>query len=173
MRCILLGQVIGLYVGIATVGAFAVRYTHSSFLGINLLADGHTLVSFSQLANWGECSTWEDFKVSPFTAGVETLRCDNNPCDYFTRGKVKATTLSLSVLVAIEMFNSSNALSEDGSLMTMPPWVNPWLLAAMSLSFVLHFLILYIPFLANIFGIMPLNLNEWLLVLILSTLFCS
>jgi Ca2+-transporting ATPase len=173
MRCILLGQVIGLYVGIATVGAFAVRYTHSSFLGINLSADGHTLVSFSQLANWGECSTWEDFKVSPFTAGAETLRCDNNPCDYFTRGKVKATTLSLSVLVAIEMFNSSNALSEDGSLMTMPPWVNPWLLAAMSLSFALHFLILYIPFLANIFGIVPLNLNEWLLVLILSTLFCS
>jgi Ca2+-transporting ATPase len=66
------------------------------------------------------------------------------------------------------MFNSLNALSEDGSLMTMPPWVNPWLLAAMSLSFALHFLILYIPFLANIFGIVPLNLNEWLLVLILS-----
>jgi Ca2+-transporting ATPase len=168
MRCILLGQVIGLYVGIATVGAFAVWYTHSSFLGINLSADGHTLVSFSQLANWGECSTWEDFKVSPFTAGAETLRFDNNPCDYFTRGKVKATTLSLSVLVAIEMFNSLNALSEDGSLMTMPPWVNPWLLAAMALSFALHFLILYIPFLANIFGIVPLNLNEWLLVLILS-----
>lgn len=81
---------------------------------------------------------------------------------------MKATTLSLSVLVAIEMFNSLNALSEDGSLITMPPWVNPYLLLAMAVSFGLHFLILYIPILANIFGIVPLSLNEWLLVLAVS-----
>ncbi|RWW84452.1 hypothetical protein BHE74_00006939 [Ensete ventricosum] len=74
-------------------------------------------------------------------------------------------TLSLSVLVAIEMFNSLNALSEDGSLLSMPPWVNPWLLLAMSISFGLHFLILYVPFLARVFGIVPLSFNEWLLVL--------
>lgn len=74
-------------------------------------------------------------------------------------------TLSLTVLVAIEMFNSLNALSEDVSLFTMPPWVNPWLLLAMSVSFGLHFLILYVPFLAQVFGIVPLSLNEWLLVL--------
>lgn len=161
-------QVIGLYVGVATVGAFALWYTQASFLGINLAADGHTLVSFSQLTHWGECSTWKDFKVAPFTAGDLTLSFDDNPCDYFTTGKVKATTLSLSVLVAIEMFNSLNALSEDGSLVSMPPWVNPWLLLAMGLSFSLHFLILYIPFLAKIFGIVPLSLLEWLLVLVVS-----
>ena len=34
------------------------------------------------------------------------------PCEYFTVGKAKASTLSLSVLVAIEMFNALNALSE-------------------------------------------------------------
>jgi Ca2+-transporting ATPase len=157
-----------MYVGVATVGAFALWYTHSSFLGIDLSADGHTLVSFSQLTSWGECSTWKNFTVAPFTAGNQTLRFDDNPCDYFTTGKVKATTLSLSVLVAIEMFNSLNALSEDGSLLTMPPWVNPWLLLAMTISFSLHFLILYVPFLATIFGIVPLSLNEWLLVLVVS-----
>ncbi|KAG0559244.1 hypothetical protein M758_10G088300 [Ceratodon purpureus] len=161
-------MVIGLYVGCATVGSFALWYTHSSFLGINLAGDGHTLVSFSQLRHWGECSTWKDFKVAPFTAGNQTLSFDDNPCDYFTTGKVKATTLSLSVLVAIEMFNSLNALSEDGSLLSMPPWVNPWLLLAMAVSFSLHFLILYIPFLATIFGIVPLSVNEWLLVLVVS-----
>jgi len=161
-------MVIGMYVGVATVGAFALWYTHSSFLGIDLSADGHTLVSFSQLTSWGECSTWKNFTVAPFTAGNQTLRFDDNPCDYFTTGKVKATTLSLSVLVAIEMFNSLNALSEDGSLLTMPPWVNPWLLLAMTISFSLHFLILYVPFLATIFGIVPLSFNEWLLVLVVS-----
>ena len=89
----------------------------------------------------------------------------SDPCDYFRTGKVKGMTLSLSVLVAIEMFNSLNALSEDESLLTMPPWVNPWLLLAMSISFGLHFLILYVPFLAQVFGIVPLSVNEWLLVL--------
>jgi P-type Ca2+ transporter type 2C len=158
-------QVIGLYVGIATVGIFVIWYTHGSFLGIDLASDGHTLVSYSQLSNWGQCSTWEGFKVSPFTAGAQTFSFDANACDYFQGGKIKATTLSLSVLVAIEMFNSLNALSEDGSLLSMPPWVNPWLLLAMSVSFGLHFLILYVPFLAQVFGIVPLSFNEWLLVI--------
>lgn len=36
----------------------------------------------------------------------------DEPCDYFTVGKAKASTLSLSVLVSIEMFNALNALSE-------------------------------------------------------------
>lgn len=160
-------MVIGMYVGLATVGVFIIWYTHGSFLGIDLSGDGHSLVTYSQLANWGQCSSWTNFTASPFTAGNEVLSFDN-PCDYFHTGKVKAMTLSLSVLVAIEMFNSLNALSEDGSLLTMPPWVNPWLLVAMSVSFGLHFLILYVPFLAQVFGIVPLSLNEWLLVLAVS-----
>ncbi|KAL9992065.1 putative P-type Ca(2+) transporter [Helianthus debilis subsp. tardiflorus] len=61
--------VIGLYVGIATVGVFVIWYTHDSFFGIDLSQDGHTLVAYSQLANWGQCKTWENFTVSPFTAG--------------------------------------------------------------------------------------------------------
>ncbi|RZR76945.1 hypothetical protein BHM03_00001871 [Ensete ventricosum] len=77
-------------------------------------------------------------------------------------------TLSLSVLVATEMFNSLNAISEDNSLLQMPPWRNPWLLLAMLVSFGLHFIILYVPFLANIFGIVPLGPNDWLLVVLVS-----
>ena len=50
-------------------------------------------------------------QASPYTAGSETYSF-NDPCDYFTYGKAKASTLSLSVLVAIEMFNAVNALSE-------------------------------------------------------------
>ncbi|KAE8721875.1 Calcium-transporting ATPase 1, endoplasmic reticulum-type [Hibiscus syriacus] len=160
--------VIGLYVGIATVGVFIIWYTHGSFFGIDLSGDGHTLVTYSQLANWGQCSSWNNFTVSSFTAGNQVFSFENNPCDYFQGGKVKAMTLSLSVLVAIEMFNSLNALSEDGSLLSMRPWVNPWLLLAMSVSFGLHFLIVYVPFLAQVFGIVPLSFNEWLLILAVS-----
>ncbi|GAB4833700.1 Calcium-transporting ATPase 4, endoplasmic reticulum-type [Ancistrocladus abbreviatus] len=157
--------IVGLYVGVATVSIFVIWYTRSSFLGIDLSKDGHSLVTYNQLANWYHCSSWQNFSVSPFTAGSHVFMFDNNPCDYFETGKVKAKTLSLSTLVAIEMFNSLNALSEDQSLLTMPPWANPWLLLAMSISFGLHFLILYIPFLAHVFGTVPLSLSEWLLVL--------
>ena len=80
------------------------------------------------------------------------------PCDYMTgRAKNTASTLSLSVLVTIEMFNALNAISEDGSLLQVPPWVNPWLLLAMFVSFGLHFVIMYVPVLATIFSIVPLS----------------
>lgn len=49
---------------------------------------------------------------------------------------------SLQVLVVIEMFNALNALSEDGSLLTMPPWGNPWLLVAICISISVHCVIL-------------------------------
>ncbi|KAL5538864.1 hypothetical protein UlMin_043561 [Ulmus minor] len=160
--------IIGSYVGIATVGVFVLWYTQASFMGISLVSDGHTLVELSQLRNWGECSSWSNFTVAPYTvAGGRTIAF-SDPCDYFSVGKVKAMTLSLSVLVAIEMFNSLNALSEEISLAKMPPWRNPWLLVAMSVSFGLHCLILYVPFLADVFGIVPLTLNEWLLVILIS-----
>jgi Ca2+-transporting ATPase len=58
--------------------------------------------------------------------------------------------LSLSVLVAIEMFNAFNALSEDNSLLQLPPWSNPWLMVATCISLGLHCVILYIPFLAQV-----------------------
>ena len=48
----------------------------------------------------------------------------------------------------------------------MPPWKNPWLLVACGVSFGLHFVILYVPFLADIFSIVPLSLSEWALVLL-------
>ncbi len=65
-------------------------------------------------------------------------------------GRVKASTLSLSVLVAIEMLNAFNALSEDNSLLAVPPWANPWLAAAAAVSLSLHCLILYVPPLAKV-----------------------
>lgn len=74
----------------------------------------------------------------------------------------------MSTLVLIEMFNALNALSENNSLVTTKPWVNKWLLLAISVSLGLHFLILSVPFLQEAFGVVPLSTNEWLLVLALS-----
>jgi len=181
-------MVIGLYVGFATVGIFIFWYTgyesFVEFLGPDLMTslgvtyDGHSMVSYNQLTSWGQCRTgddavgtiFEDMVVNDFDVtgdgSIEDFSSD--PCSYFTKGKTKASTLSLSVLVTIEMFNALNAVSEDGSLLTIPPWVNPWLLLAMLSSFLLHFLILYVPALATIFSISPHDAVDWILVLLFS-----
>ena len=113
------------------------------------------------MSNWSECPSWKDgFSVANF----DGLDFSANPCEYFTKGKVKACTLSLSVLVVIEMLNALNALSEDNSLLVMPPWINPYLILAIIGSIGSHFLIVYVPFLQSIFGICYLGVEEWILV---------
>eukprot|EP00922_Rhytidocystis_sp_ex-Travisia-forbesii_P044890 GHVS01066929.1.p1 GENE.GHVS01066929.1~~GHVS01066929.1.p1 ORF type:complete len:1128 (+),score=139.38 GHVS01066929.1:182-3385(+) len=151
-------MVIGVYVGLATVGIFVWWYVY----GVDP-ADGHSLVSFEQLRSWGQCHNWDDFVVNN-VYDMNPL----DPCSYFGAGKIKASTLSLTVLVVIEMFNALNALSEDGSLLQMPPWANPWLLLAIAASILTHCAILYIAPLASIFGVVPLSLHDWTWVVIWS-----
>lgn len=153
--------VIGTYVGLATVGIFIWWYTMAE------TGDGHTLVSFYQLTHWGDCPRWpkEEFSPVNFIEGMDFVK---NPCSYFTQGKIKASTLSLSVLVVIEMLNALNAISEDSSLFTMSPFVNPYLLLAIAWSIGLHIMIVYVPIFAKIFGIAAMNQAEWIAVLAFS-----
>ena len=48
----------------------------------------------------------------------------------------------------VHRLGTSASLSENQSLLTMPPWVNKYLIGATALSMLLHFIILYVPFLA-------------------------
>ena len=107
-----------------------------------------------------------DFKVNDF----DGLDMQNDPCKYFTEGKQTPSTLLLSVLVSIEMFSALNTLSKNESLVTMPLWSNPYLIIAMVVSFGLHFVILYVKFLADIFKVKALDFNKWMLVLPFSML---
>jgi len=76
-----------------------------------------------------------------------------------------ASTVSLSILVVIEMLNAMNALSSSESLLTLPLWRNMILVYAITLSMALHFILLYTPVLQGVFGIVPLGWGEWKLVL--------
>jgi len=153
--------VIGFYVGLATVGIFVYWYVFAE------TGDNHTLVSFYQLSHWGDCPSWSREEFSPVNF-IDGMDFSENPCTYFTNGKIKASTLSLTVLVVIEMLNALNAISEDNSLMTMSPFVNPFLLLAIAASIGLHYMILYVPWLATIFSIAPLNFKEWVIVYMFS-----
>lgn len=151
-------MIIGLYVGLATVGIFVWWYIY----GVNP-TDNHTLIPYWQLSHWTQCHTWNRFNVNT-VYGMDP----SDPCTYFNQGKIKASTLSLTVLVVIEMFNALNALSEDGSLLSLPPWSNPWLIVAIVGSVGIHCAILYNQTLGTIFGVVPLTLHDWFWVLLWS-----
>ncbi|TNM85498.1 hypothetical protein fugu_007769 [Takifugu bimaculatus] len=136
--------IIGCYVGAATVGAAAWWFMAAQ--------DGPKL-SFYQLSHYLQCS--ED--QTEF-AGIQ--------CSVFE--SPYPMTMALSVLVTIEMCNALNSLSENQSLLKMPPWSNPWLVGAICLSMALHFLILYVDPLPVIFQIRPLSWPQWVVVLKLS-----
>ena len=122
--------IIGLYVGIATIGGF---------------------IWFLTASSRGPHLSW-------FTLNTSIS----------SEYSVLASTVALSVLVVIEMANALNSLSENESLLSLGPQNNWILLAAIGLSLFLHFLILYIPSLAAVFGVAPLNQEEWLAVIVLS-----
>ncbi|XP_072164497.1 calcium-transporting ATPase sarcoplasmic/endoplasmic reticulum type-like [Diadema setosum] len=131
---------IGIYVGAATVGASAwwfMFYEHGPHL------------SFWQLTHHMQCP-------------LEPKNFKKLDCEVFE--DPHHMTMALSVLVTIEMLNALNSLSENQSLLVMPPWSNMWLLGSIALSMILHFVILYVDILSTVFQITPLNLAEWIAV---------
>uniref|UniRef100_A0A673GIE1 Calcium-transporting ATPase n=1 Tax=Sinocyclocheilus rhinocerous TaxID=307959 RepID=A0A673GIE1_9TELE len=135
---------IGCYVGAATVGAAAWWF---------IAAEDGPRVTIYQLSHFLQCA--------PDNPEFEGLKCDVFESPY-------PMTMALSVLVTIEMCNALNSVSENQSLLRMPPWENVWLLGAICLSMSLHFLILYVEPLPMIFQITPLNVTQWLTVLKIS-----
>uniref|UniRef100_A0A8C2ZIA4 Calcium-transporting ATPase n=1 Tax=Cyclopterus lumpus TaxID=8103 RepID=A0A8C2ZIA4_CYCLU len=135
---------IGCYVGAATVGAAAWWFTVSE--------DGPQITLY-QLSHFLQCA--------PDNPDFEGLDCHVFESPY-------PMTMALSVLVTIEMCNALNSLSENQSLLRMPPWENVWLLGAICLSMSLHFLILYVEPLPVIFQITPLDTTQWMMVLKIS-----
>ena len=66
------------------------------------------------------------------------------------------------------MFNAFNALSDESSLLTVGPLNNPSLIVAVFVSLTLHCVICYVSFFEKIFNTVPLNANDWLLVMLVS-----
>ncbi|QKX62653.1 uncharacterized protein TRUGW13939_09814 [Talaromyces rugulosus] len=138
-------MVVGIYVGAATVFGYVWWFMYNP---------SGPQISYWQLSHFHKCST-EFSEIG---------------CSMFGNDMSKsASTVSLSILVVIEMLNAMNALSSSESLLTFPLWKNMMLIYAIILSMSLHFAILYVPFLQGLFAIMPLDWDEWKAVLIISS----
>lgn len=137
-------MVIGIYVGLATVAGYAWWFMYNP--------EGPQ-ITFWQLSHFHQCSS----------------QFPEIGCQMFSDDMAKAaSTVSLSILVVIEMLNAMNALSSSESLLTLPLWDNMMLVYAITLSMALHFALLYTPVLQTLFSILPLNWNEWQAVLLIS-----
>lgn len=135
---------IGVYVGVATILGYAWWFVSYK--------DGPQITVY-QLTHFHRCA--REFS--------------HIGCDIFTGEEARhGSTMSLSILVTIEMLNALNALSEVDSLWTHPPLKNMWLIGAIALSMALHMMILYVPYFQDIFSIAPLNMSEWVAVLLFS-----
>ncbi|KAL6843610.1 hypothetical protein ACP4OV_026672 [Aristida adscensionis] len=133
--------VIGAYVGLATIAGFVWWFVYS---------ENGPRLPYSELVNFDSCSA----------------RQTSYPCSIFEDRH--PSTVSMTVLVVVEMFNALNNLSENQSLLVIHPWSNLWLVGSIILTMLLHIAVLYIEPLSALFSVSPLSWAEWKIVLYLS-----
>ena len=133
---------VGLYIGVATVAIYV-----SFFLDHG--------VSFEDLSSWSSCSDSTAISCSIFT------------------DLAAPQTLALTTLVTMELIKALCTVSVDSSILTVFPWQNPWLLLGVAVPFCLNLAIIYsdslgIPALGESFGLVPLQLEDWIHILMWS-----
>ncbi|CAM8936004.1 unnamed protein product [Rhodiola kirilowii] len=133
--------VIGAYVGLATIAGFIWWFLYS---------ETGPKLPYTELISFDTCPT----------------RDTSYPCSLFD--DKHPSTVSMTVLVVVEMFNALNNLSENQSLLVVPPWSNLWLVGSIVLTMLLHVLILYVKPLSILFSVTPLSWADWTVVLYLS-----
>ena len=135
--------VVGAYVGVACI---------AGFLYWMLYLEAGPQMTFHDLTHHLDC---KDMKFA-------------NGYDCHVMESLTPKTVSLSILVVVEMFNALNAISENESLLQMPPWVNPYLIIAIAFSMVQHVAILSFSYFQSIFQVAELSADEWTIVLVCS-----
>lgn len=85
---------------------------------------------------------------------------------YEGQGLEMARSMAFSTLILSELLRSYSARSVDKTIFEIGVFTNKKLLMANILSFSLMVLVLYIPFLADAFKLVKLDLKEWSVILI-------
>ncbi|NLG85782.1 MAG: calcium-translocating P-type ATPase, SERCA-type [Firmicutes bacterium] len=96
------------------------------------------------------------FTVAVFVLG---LRSGNLPL---------ARTLAFTVLVLQQLFHVLACRSETQSVFAIGLWSNPYLLLAVVVSLGLQMMVIYHPFMQNLFATVPLTVEEWALLLLVA-----
>jgi len=85
-----------------------------------------------------------------------------------TETALKAGTMAFTTMVMFEFVNAFNCRSETESLFKVGFLKNRWLLIAIAASMVMQMTVIYVQPLAKAFGTVPLNLEDWAVVVLVS-----
>ncbi|KAL0239288.1 hypothetical protein PCE1_004976 [Barthelona sp. PCE] len=135
--------IVGIYIGVATVFAYCFEFVY---------------------AKNGPGMSWSEFLMfcKEMVLSHELLTPE------LQYSMAKASTHALSVLVVIEMFNAWNCLSFSESIFTFSFNTNWLVLFATLLSLLQHYIILVVPFLREVFGVVPYNVYDWIFIIAIS-----
>lgn len=81
---------------------------------------------------------------------------------------IHARTLAFMTLVFTQMLFVLSIQHEYDSFFLRATWSNLWLIGAVIFALLLQFVILFTPFLRDIFHLSPLSLHDWDIVLLLA-----
>lgn len=88
---------------------------------------------------------------------------------YFETDIAKAWTVSLTVLAVFQWFNAWNCRSETRSLFSMEWFSNKYLVGATLLIVLLQFAAVYAPVMQKILRTVPLDLSEWIIIVLVAS----
>lgn len=99
------------------------------------------------------CNAWEEAMTSRELTAKSSLTLIQWPWLFQSLSPLKCWTRWTGKLKKVLRDNLKltgfvHSLSENQSLVAMPPWTNMWLVGSMCLSFALHFVILYVDVLS-------------------------
>ncbi|MDO5100688.1 MAG: cation-translocating P-type ATPase [Eubacteriales bacterium] len=80
-------------------------------------------------------------------------------------GLQHARTMAFVVLSVSQLFHAFNLRSEDKSIFKVGIFSNKWLVGSLFAGLLVQICVIYVPFLANAFKVIPLNLTDWAIVL--------
>ncbi|HEY4504189.1 MAG TPA: HAD-IC family P-type ATPase [Candidatus Paceibacterota bacterium] len=87
---------------------------------------------------------------------------------YFENDLTKAWTISLTTLAVFQWFNAWNCRHESKSIFQMNPFSNKFLVGATLIIISLQLLVVYNPLMQKFLRTTPLELSEWLIIILIA-----
>ncbi len=84
---------------------------------------------------------------------------------YFEFDLVKAQTITLTAMAIFQWFNAWNCRSSKESVFRSHPFTNRYLVAALLAVIILQMLVVYLPWMQNIFRTTSLTIKEWAVII--------
>jgi len=106
--------------------------------------------------------------INGILIGVVTLAAFKIEENLYMNSLVHAQTVAFVVLSFSQLFFSLSIRIKEKSLFEIGIFSNKYLLVSILLSSLIQFLIITIPFFAQVFNVFTLNVRDWIIVICIS-----